>query len=57
MILVAKRFATKKLFKWHFDKQISTNLQRKNVYGGIRQPEVACNNKVTLALLVASLTF
>ena len=41
--------------KFHFDKQISVRLQRKNAYRGLRRRDVACNSNV-LAPLVTSLT-
>ena len=46
---------TESSLKFHFDKQISRNSQRKNAYRGLRRLDVACNN-VMLALLVTSLT-
>lgn len=42
--------------KFHFDKQIARNLRRKNAYSGLQWSDVACNNNVTLVLLVTSLT-
>ena len=49
----------KKSLKFLFAKQISRNRTRKNAWegggGGLRRPDVACSNNVTMALLVTSL--
>ena len=55
MILVANTVCNSKL-KFLYAKQISRNRTRKNASGGPWRHDVACNNNVTLVLLVTSLT-
>ena len=45
----------KNSLKFHFDKQFSRNLLRKNAYRRLRQRDIVCIQNVTLPPLVMSL--